>query len=79
MKKGVFIIILFLLIANVNAITVINTPLTGKAVTGRATAGQTNISIQIISNLPSIILYNPENGTYIQNSSILLNYSSSGD
>ncbi|OGJ21608.1 hypothetical protein A3K73_02945 [Candidatus Pacearchaeota archaeon RBG_13_36_9] len=71
MKKGVLIILLFLLITNVSAIKVI----TGETVTGKATSHQTNVSIKIIAYPPNITLYGPENKTYIRNSSIPINYS----
>jgi len=65
-----FIILLFIF-ANINVFAEI----TGETVTGEATNQDVNMSILI--SLSSSIL-SPENKTYLDNSSILLNYTSTG-
>ena len=81
MKKevilAIFILILILIITNqTKGITIINKTITGGAVTGKVSIQPTNVSITITGNLPTITILKPENKTYLTNTSLLLNYTS---
>ncbi|MBX4196409.1 hypothetical protein KW805_02365 [Candidatus Pacearchaeota archaeon] len=47
-------------------------------ITGDATSQQTGISILVIATVPSLTIISPRNETYLTNTSILLNFSVSG-
>ena len=76
--KGVFIfllniILLLIILPQVNTQTV-----TGETVTGETTSSNLALTISL-SGLPSLSILNPENKTYLNNESILLNFSVSSE
>ncbi len=72
MKKKVFIILLIaVLIISLSVIKI------QKQITGKATNSNLAISIQLFAP-PSLTLISPENETYLNNASILLNFTSTG-
>ncbi|MEK6827173.1 MAG: hypothetical protein AABX99_01680 [Nanoarchaeota archaeon] len=77
MKKGKIILIIFLSLVVIFSI-IISVDITGRIITGKSLQyfGM-NITI-ISSDPPALTLSNPKNQTYMNNKSILLNYSASG-
>lgn len=77
MKKGKIILIIFLSLVVIFSI-IISVDITGRIITGKSLQYfSMNITI-ISSDPPALTLSNPKNQTYMNNKSILLNYSASG-
>lgn len=62
---------LFVIISSIN----ISSEVTGESVTGEVTTQSVGLNISIFLPLPTLTLITPENETYIDNQTILLNYS----
>ncbi|MBD3252737.1 hypothetical protein GF386_03340 [Candidatus Pacearchaeota archaeon] len=77
MKKSVIFLFLLLLIPNITAVRVITGDIiTGDTVTGKATNQPTDVSIWVTAIPPDLNITSPKNQTYIDNESLLINYTS---
>jgi len=79
-NRGVFLICLILLITFYLFLIIAqtqNTTITGSTITGEATSTNVAVIISVLGT-PSIAIIKPENGTYITNLNIQLNYTQTG-
>jgi hypothetical protein len=77
MKREVFFFIIFFIIFISNIINVNAANITGDAISGKMTVAL-GMNITIIA-VPTLEILSPENGTYLTNNNLLLNYSASSD
>lgn len=74
MKKGVFIILILMLLIETALAINVNDTLGTEEMTGRASAQPTNVSLFVMLIPPTLTLLSPRNGTYLLNESLFLSY-----
>jgi len=84
MKRGIFVLLLvvgFVILLGTSLIYIWKTnadSVTGEVITGEATSSDLAISISIVGG-PSLTILNPENKTYLNNESLSINFTASGE